>query len=92
MHFSRRERTLLFGVFVVSCALGGLAGYAALTDELHLQSCGGVLDEDVPTVMWHNTWTTGIAFSEFALIAFFALGIVPVILRRLFSKGAARDA
>ena len=86
MHFSRRERAFLTGVFVVSCLLGGLAGYAALTDELHLQSCGGVLDEDVQTVMWHNTWTTGITFLGFALIAFFTVGIVPVILRRLLSK------
>lgn len=92
MHLTRRERAFLLGVFVVSCLLGGLTGFAALTDELHLQSCGGVLDEDVPTVMWNNAWITGIAFSEFALIPFFALGIAPVILRRLFSKGAARDA
>lgn len=92
MHFSRRERTFLLGVGVVACLLGALAGFSSLTDELHLQSCGGVLDEDVPAVMWHNTWTTGLAFAEIALIAFLALGLVPIGIRRLVSRGVARDA
>jgi hypothetical protein len=85
MHMSRRERTLI-GVCVVACLVGALAGFASLTDELHLQSCGGVLDEDVPAVKWHNTWTTGLAFAEVAVIALVVLGVVPIGVRRLFSK------
>jgi hypothetical protein len=90
MHFSRLEWTFLFGVCVLSCLLGALAGFASLTDQLHLQSCGGVLDEDVPAVMWHNTWTTGLTFAEVALITFVALGGVPMSLQRLLIHGARR--
>jgi hypothetical protein len=86
MRISRRERTFLIGVCVVSSLVGTLAGVASLTDELHLQACGGVLDEDVPAVMWHNTWTTGLAFAEITVIGLVALGVVPIGLRRLFSK------
>jgi hypothetical protein len=90
MSFSRRERAFLLGVGALCCLLGAFAGFASLTDELHLESCGGVLDEDAPAVMWHNTWTTGLAFAEIALIAFVVLGFVPIGVRRLVSKWVAR--
>jgi type III secretory pathway component EscT len=92
MHFSRPERTFLLAVCVVSCLLGTFAGFFSLTDELHLQSCGVVLDEDVAAVMWRNTWITGLVFVEVALVVFVALGAMPMVLRRLLAKEAARDA
>jgi hypothetical protein len=89
MHLARREKQFFVGVCAVAFALGTFAGYIVLMDELGHQFHGGVLDEDASTVMWHNAWTTAIAFVQVASLTAVVIGVVPIGLRRFFSKGGA---
>ena len=58
----------------------------ALQPELEAQFHGGVLDEDKAWVFWHNVGVAVAAFAIVASAAFAALGLLPILSRRLLRR------
>jgi hypothetical protein len=82
----RREKRWIAAAGLAACLLGAFAGYLALQPELEAQFHGGVLDEDRGWVFWHNVRVAAMAFVVVGPATFAALGLLPILLRRLLRR------
>ena len=86
MPLSRGEVQLLIAACLLACLLGGFAGYFAyvLEEEHHFH--GGILPEDVADATWDLAREAAAAFALVALATIFAIGVLPLLVRRLFLR------
>lgn len=83
--FTRVERLLLIAAVSVACVVGGVAGYAAYSDEAEAQFHGGVLEEDAAEAKFALIWEATVAFARWGLGIFFAAA-APIAVRRLWMR------
>ena len=86
MRLTGREKHWLVAAGLVACVLGAFVGYLALQPELEAQFHGGVLEQDRVRVLWQNAGVTAVAFVCVASASFAALGLLPILLRRLLRR------
>lgn len=88
MRLSHIEKRVIVSAGVLACVIGVFAGYGALSRLLEDQFHGGVLAQDRTSVMWWNAFHAVAAFAKAGVIAWIALGLVPVLLHRVFSSAS----
>lgn len=91
MRFTRGEKKLLLAACLLACALGGLAGYVAYSLEAERQFHGGILEEDAAGAAWNLRWLFVVAFIQAGVATLFAVGVIPLLLRRFFSEGSGSE-
>ena len=80
--FTRIEKLLLIVAVSAACLVGGVAGYAAYSDEAEAQFHGGVLEEDAAEAKFALIREATVAFARWGLGSFF-VGAAPIALGRL---------
>ncbi|UGB46621.1 hypothetical protein LQ772_04815 [Frateuria edaphi] len=86
MQLSRREKLWIAVAGLTACLVGAVAACLALQPELEAQFHGGVLDEDRVWVFWHNVRVAATGFVIAGPAVFAALGLLPILLRRLLYR------
>lgn len=86
MALSRGEKRTVIAACIVACVLGAFGAFIAYSLVEEGQFHGGVLEEDRAQATLSLVQAAFLAFVEYGLGAFIALGALPIIVWRLVSR------